>query len=191
MYTPLLKRLLDVVFAAIALIVSCPALLLLTVVVLVVQGRPVLFTHQRVGLHGRPFPLYKFRTMVRDAEKIGPWYTDAGDPRVTPLGRWLRKYSFDEIPQLLNVLLGHMSLVGPRPDTKIQTEALGPLERAKRCSVKPGLTGLAQVSGRSNITAQVRLARDLEYVDIMSLTTDIRIMLRTVGMVLRPGSSSW
>jgi len=155
---------------------------------------PVLFRQERGGLHGRRFWMDKFRTMIAGADKLktqlaeknemsGPVFKVAGDPRVTPVGRWLRRSSLDELPQLLNVLKGEMSLVGPRPLPLSESAAIkGPLRR--RFSMKPGMTGLWQASGRSNLDFHDWMRLDLEYVDNWSLRLDLQILLRTIVAVL-------
>jgi lipopolysaccharide/colanic/teichoic acid biosynthesis glycosyltransferase len=157
---------------------------------------PVLFRQQRSGLNGRPFTIFKFRTMVTDAEQrkhelqamnemTGPVFKMTSDPRVTPIGKFLRKFSIDEFPQLLNVLRGEMSLVGPRPLPVDEVKRFHDLAHRRRLSVKPGLTCLWQISGRNNVSDfndWVRL--DLEYIDNWSIWLDLRILFRTVPVVL-------
>lgn len=175
-----MKRLFDVVVALLALVLSSPLLLGAAVAVLLESGRPVLFRQQRVGLGGRPFEMLKFRSMVRDAAACGPYFTAGDDPRITRVGRFLRRTSIDELPQLLNVLRGDMSLVGPRPDLPVQARDYRPEDWALRCSVRPGLTGLAQATLRSQATPQQRLAADLAYVRRPTLAADLRILLLTL-----------
>jgi len=170
-----LKRALDVTLAALGLVASAPVLALASVAIRLVMGRPVLFRQRRPGLHGRPFFLYKLRTMH---ESAGP---DA--LRLTPLGRWLRRSSVDELPQLWNVLVGDMSLVGPRP-LLMQYLPRYSAEQARRHEVKPGITGLAQVSGRNALSWEEKFALDVRYVDEWSLGLDARILLRTLGNVV-------
>jgi exopolysaccharide biosynthesis polyprenyl glycosylphosphotransferase len=157
---------------------------------------PVLFRQQRSGLNGQPFTMLKFRSMISDAEQLrhelealnemsGPVFKVTNDPRITPLGRLLRRYSIDELPQLFNVLRGEMSLVGPRPLPVDEVKRFDDLAHRRRLSVKPGLTCLWQISGRNNtcdFKEWVRL--DLEYIDNWSLWLDLRILLRTVPAVL-------
>ena len=157
---------------------------------------PVLFRQQRAGLNGRPFTIYKFRTMVTDAEQrkhelaamnemSGPVFKMTRDPRITPVGRFLRKFSLDEFPQLFNVLRGEMSLVGPRPLPVDEVKQFNDLAHRRRLSVKPGLTCLWQISGRNNVKDfkdWVRL--DLEYIDNWSLWLDFKILWWTVPIVL-------
>jgi lipopolysaccharide/colanic/teichoic acid biosynthesis glycosyltransferase len=170
------KRLLDVAVAAAALVALSPVLAVVAVVVRVSLGSPVLFRQQRPGLNGEPFELMKFRTM-RDG-------TGSDEERLTAVGRWLRATSLDELPELVNIVRGDMSLVGPRP---LLTEYL-PLyspTQARRHEVRPGLTGLAQVSGRNLVRWEERFALDVDYVDRRSLALDLRILWRTVASVIR------
>jgi sugar transferase EpsL len=146
------------------------------------MGRPVLFRHVRPGLHGKPFVMYKFRTMrdLRDAEgKLLP-----DEARLTPFGRWLRTTSLDELPELVNVLRGEMSLVGPRPLLMEYLDRYTP-EQARRHEVKPGITGWAQIHGRNNLSWDERFKLDVWYVDNWSLWLDVKILWRTLWMVLR------
>jgi len=185
------KRLIDLVASAIGLVLRAPVLLWGAWLVWRHDGRPVLFAHPRTGQGGREFPLFKFRSMVRNAADIGPSHTDAGDPRITPIGVWLRRTSLDELPQLFNVLRGDMSLVGPRPDTPGQTAALPPEVAARRGTVRPGITGLAQVSGRSGLTSEHRLSLDLAYVSQVTFAQDLGILVRTVWQVVTRRDAAW
>lgn len=190
-YRNVFKPVLDSLLAATALLVLVPVMLLVAVAIWGLDGWPVLFVQQRTGLRGREFPLLKFRSMIRDASRVGPEFTAAGDSRITPLGRFLRRSSLDELPQLFNVLIGQMSLVGPRPDTVALTKTLPPAIAARRWSVRPGITGWAQVNGRSSVTPEVRIRYDLEYVDRLSLMLDLRVLVRTVRQVLSRTDGSW
>lgn len=174
-----MKRAMDLALTLPALLLLSPLLLAVALAVAIQSGRPVLFTQMRVGRGGRAFTLYKFRSMVRDAERLGPCSTAAGDPRITRIGRFLRRTSLDELPQLLNVLRGDMSLVGPRPDVPAQRTLYAPRDWALRCSVRPGITGLAQAQLRSEATPAQRLALDLAYVREHNLAMDLRILVRT------------
>jgi exopolysaccharide biosynthesis polyprenyl glycosylphosphotransferase len=192
----LAKKVIDLAGAAALLLAFSPAMLVAAVAIRLSSPGPVLFRQQRCGLNGRPFTMLKFRSMVTDAEQrrheleqlnemSGPVFKVTADPRVTPVGRLLRKYSVDEFPQLLNVLRGEMSLVGPRPLPVNEVARFDDLAHRRRLSVKPGITCLWQVSGRSDLRdfrEWVRL--DLEYIDNWSLWLDIRILLRTVPVVL-------
>ncbi|HET6897208.1 MAG TPA: sugar transferase, partial [Vicinamibacteria bacterium] len=180
--------------AALALVVLAPVLLVLATLVKLTSRGPVLFTQERGGLNGRPFRMLKFRTMRVGAERErdqllalnqmdGPVFKIDNDPRVTRFGRFLRRSSLDELPQLFNVLLGHMSLVGPRPLPVGETQGLyGPFRR--RLSVRPGLTCLWQIRGRNDLSFQEWMALDLQYVDGWSLGLDLAILLRTVPALL-------
>jgi lipopolysaccharide/colanic/teichoic acid biosynthesis glycosyltransferase len=175
------KRVADIVVAALALVLLAPVLAVIALAVRVVLGPPVLFRQVRPGLGGRPFVLRKFRTL-RPPARPGAELTDDSPERETRLGRCLRASGVDELPELVNVLRGDMSLVGPRP---LLTEYL-PLysaEQARRHDVRPGITGLAQVSGATDWAE--RLALDVRYVRERSLALDLRILVRTVGAVLR------
>jgi sugar transferase EpsL len=177
-----LKRVFDVVVSATALVVLAPVMGLIALAVWRTMGRPVLFRHVRPGLHGKPFVMYKFRTMrdLRDAEgKLLP-----DEARLTPFGRWLRSTSLDELPELLNVLRGEMSLVGPRPLLMEYLDRYTP-EQARRHEVKPGITGWAQIHGRNNLSWDERFKLDVWYVDNWSLWLDVKILWRTLWMVLR------
>ena len=177
-----LKRVFDIVVSAVALTVLAPVMGLIALAVWRTMGHPVLFRQARPGLHGKPFVMYKFRTMrdLRDAE--GNLLPD--EARLTPFGRWLRATSLDELPELVNVLRGEMSLVGPRPLLMEYLERYTP-EQARRHEVKPGITGWAQIHGRNNLSWEERLRLDVWYVDHWSLWLDLKILWRTLWMVLR------
>lgn len=181
------KRLLDILVAATALVVGAPLLLLIALLVLATMGRPILFRQQRPGLHGRPFQLLKFRTMLSDA-KLG---TDVASDarRLTRTGRFLRATSLDELPELWNVLRGDMSLVGPRP---LLMQYLGRYtpEQARRHEVRPGLTGWAQVNGRNALSWEDKFALDTWYVDNRSFWLDVKIILMTAASLFRPSGIS-
>ena len=174
------KRILDVVLASILLLLSLPVQAVVAVLIRIRFGPPVLFRQQRPGLDGEPFKLTKFRTM-RVARTDGVPESDAA--RLTPFGRRLRSLSLDELPTLLNVIRGDMSLVGPRPLMMAYLERYSP-EQARRHEVRPGMTGLAQVSGRNALTWEEKFVLDVEYVDTRSLRLDLAILIRTVGAVL-------
>jgi sugar transferase EpsL len=177
-----LKRVFDIVVSAVALTVLAPVMGLIALAVWRTMGRPVLFRQARPGLHGKPFVMYKFRTMrdLRDAE--GNLLPD--EARLTPFGRWLRTTSLDELPELVNVLRGEMSLVGPRPLLMEYLDRYTP-EQARRHEVKPGITGWAQIHGRNNLSWDERFKLDVWYVDNWSLWLDVKILWRTLWMVLR------
>jgi exopolysaccharide biosynthesis polyprenyl glycosylphosphotransferase len=190
------KRLLDFGLSLAALIVLAPLLLLTALVIKLTSPGPVLFVQERVGFNKRRFSIYKFRTMVANAETMirelerlnevsGPVFKIQHDPRITPIGRLLRKTSIDELPQLLNVLRGDMSVVGPRPLPVRDYEGFNEDWHRRRFSVRPGLTCLWQIAGRSSIPFQQWMELDLQYIDTWSLWLDLRIMLRTIPAVIR------
>jgi len=192
----LAKQLIDFVGAMILLSVFSLPILIAAIAIKLTSPGPIFFRQQRSGLNGKPFTMFKFRTMVTNAEQLkqelavlnemsGPVFKITNDPRVTRIGHWLRKFSIDEFPQLLNVLRGEMSLVGPRPLPIDEVARFDDLAHRRRLSVKPGLTCLWQVSGRNNVSDfkdWVRL--DLEYIDNWSLWLDFKILWRTIPVVL-------
>lgn len=184
-----MKRIMDVMLAGLALVLLSPLMLLVALAIAAESGRPVLFRQQRMGLGSRPFRIYKFRSMVRDAQAIGPYHTGAGDARITRVGRFIRRTSLDELPQLFNVLKGEMSLVGPRPDLPVQQSLYAPADWELRCSVRPGITGLAQALLRSQATPQQRLELDLRYVRERSLWLDLRILAWTLRRLAGGGAN--
>jgi exopolysaccharide biosynthesis polyprenyl glycosylphosphotransferase len=197
----LAKRLIDVVLAATALVLLAPVFVITAIAITLDSKGPVLFVQPRVGRHKRTFRLMKFRTMCADAElrqaslevlneARGPVFKIANDPRVTRVGRWLRRTSIDELPQLWNVLRGDMSLVGPRPLPLRDVRRFHQAVQRKRFSVKPGLTCLWQISGRSTLTFDEWLRLDLWYIDNWSLTLDLKLILRTVPAVIRGTGAS-
>jgi exopolysaccharide biosynthesis polyprenyl glycosylphosphotransferase len=188
-----IKRVLDFAVAALSLILSFPLMLLTAVAIKFTSPGPVFYRQVRCGLHGRRFELVKFRTMINGAEDRlweirhlnemdGPVFKMRNDPRVTPLGRFLRKFSVDELPQLWNVIKGEMSLVGPRAPLLEEVQAYA-IPQRRRLSVKPGITCLWQISGRSDVNFDQWMEMDLQYIDNWSLWLDLRIMLRTIPAV--------
>ena len=184
-----MKRAMDILLSLAALLLLSPLLLGTALAVALESGRPVLFRQIRLGLQGREFGMYKFRSMVKNAAAIGPYFTTGDDPRITRVGRFIRRTSLDELPQLLNVLAGDMSLVGPRPDVPAQRSLYTDADWAQRCSVRPGITGLAQVVLRSNGTEAERLALDLRYTREAGVLNDLVILLRTVGRLTGKGAN--
>ena len=191
------KQVLDFVAAGLALSIVGPIFMLpAAIIIRITSPGPVLFKQQRAGLNGRPFNMYKFRSMVNNAEQLkqelaqlnemsGPVFKVTNDPRITPFGRFIRKWSIDELPQLWNVVKGDMSLVGPRPLPVDEVARFDDLAHRRRLSVKPGLTCLWQVSGRNDVKDfkdWVRL--DLEYIDNWTIWLDLKILARTVPVVL-------
>ena len=190
-----IKRLIDIVVASIFLILLAPLLVAVALIIKLDSRGPVIFVQERVGFNKRRFRMFKFRTMMSDAEarmneiehlneKSGPIFKIKNDPRITRVGRWLRRTSIDELPQLVNVLFGDMSVVGPRPLSVRDAIRMEVAWQKRRFSVKPGLTCLWQVSGRSNLSFEQWMQLDLEYIDKWSLVLDGLILLRTVPAVL-------
>jgi len=176
------KRLIDVAAALVVLAVGAPVMAATAVMVCVDVGRPLLFRQNRAGLHGRIFQLVKFRTMTDAKDRDGRLLSDA--ERLTRIGRFLRASSLDELPQLINVLRGDMSLVGPRP-LLVEYLPRYSAEQARRHDVKPGITGLAQVAGRNALSWPQKLALDVFYVDHQSLKLDLEILAKTVAAVIK------
>ena len=187
------KRLVDTSVALVALVLTAPLWLLIWAVIRVTSRGPALYRQERCGMHGRRFVLLKFRTMVENAESLrhevahlnvmdGPVFKAPGDPRVTPIGRFLRRSSLDELPQLLNVLKGEMSLVGPRPPIPQEVEHYEPWQR-RRLAMKPGITCLWQISGRSDLDFATWMELDLAYIDHWSLWLDLKILVLTMPAV--------
>ena len=194
-----MKRSFDIAFASLALVLTSPVLLAVAIAIKLDDGGPVLFRQQRVGRGGQPFVIHKFRTMCVDAEsKIAALIEQAGgsallfkmedDPRITRVGKVLRKFSLDELPQFWTVLTGGMSIVGPRPQVDREVAEYTPTAH-RRLLIKPGITGLWQVSGRSELSIEDSIRLDLRYVENWSLTGDIAIILRTIKVVLFPSGA--
>lgn len=188
------KRLLDFVVALVLLVLVSPLWLFVVLWIRLGSSGPAIFKQTRVGLGGKPYTIYKFRTMVQNAEALmmeklekvkdleNFVFQEKDDPRITRSGRFLRKTSLDELPQLLNILIGNMSLVGPRPEVPELVKLYTP-EQRRRLDVLPGVTGLAQVNGRSELTLGETMAYDLEYVRIWSIWLDLKILWKTVFVV--------
>ncbi len=192
----MVKRVVDVVVSSVMLFLLSPLLLTAAVLIKLTSKGPVLFAQQRVGLNRRRFPIYKFRTMVTNAEQLlptleelneaaGPVFKIKNDPRITPLGKLLRRSSIDELPQLFNVLIGDMSLVGPRPLPIRDYEGFNEDWQRRRFSVRPGITCLWQVNGRSNISFDHWMRLDLQYLDEWSLWLDAKILAQTIPAVMK------
>lgn len=193
LYYPFFKRTADIFCSLVCL---CILIILFPFIAIAIKSDskgPIFFTQIRIGKWGQPFKIYKLRTMVVDAEdkvdsstfldKDNPFVQKEFDDRVTKVGAFLRKYSIDELPQLFCVLRGTMSFIGPRPFIPEEVQALSK-EQLYRLMVKPGLTGLAQISGRNNLTLQERIDKDLEYIDNMSAWLDIKILFKTIVAVI-------
>ncbi|KPK41975.1 MAG: hypothetical protein AMJ65_08410 [Phycisphaerae bacterium SG8_4] len=177
-----LKRGLDILVAASFLIVLCPFLVAIGLIIRLSSKGPAVFKQERAGRNGKPFVFYKFRTMRADVDPFGPSPKLGDDPRLTKIGRFLREYSLDELPQLYNIIRGDMSVVGPRPLYLSQIQEWSERQK-KRLWVRPGLTGLAQISGRGRITREEKLELDVRYVETASLSGDLRIVLVTIMQV--------
>lgn len=177
-----MKRLLDLISSILLLILLSPIILFTAVFVKVKLGAPVLFKQKRPGLYGKPFYLYKFRTMTDGRDRNGNLLSDK--LRLTPAGQFLRKYSLDELPQLINVLKGELSLVGPRP-LLMEYLPLYTKEQAKRHLVKPGITGLSQISGRNTLSWEEKFKLDVWYVQNQTFLLDLKILWRTVYKVIQ------
>ncbi len=193
--TQAMKRAMDIFVSGLVLVLTSPLLLLSAIAILIDSGRPVFFRQKRAGKDGVPFTMMKFRTMVADAEdRLGelidlskldePAFKIPDDPRVTRVGKFLRRTSIDELPQLINVLRGEMSLVGPRPEEEAIVALYDERQRG-RLAIKPGLTGPMQVYGRSDLTFEERLAMERDYLDNLSLLTDLQILMRTPRAIVR------
>lgn len=177
-----IKRIVDVFLASVALLLLCPLLLIVSGLIYLAMGPPILFRQIRPGLHGKPFAILKFRTMNQACDAGGDLLSDA--ERLTQVGRFLRSTSLDELPELINVLRGEMSLVGPRPLLMQYLDRYTP-EQMRRHEVKPGITGWAQVNGRNALTWEQKFAYDVWYVDHVSLGLDMSIVLMTIWKIIR------
>jgi len=178
----MVKRLFDIIMSLFLLIILAPVFLFLALAIRLKLGPPVLFTQKRPGYKGKPFYFYKFRTMTDQVDCEGRLFDD--EQRLTDLGQWLRKYSLDELPQLINVIKGELSFVGPRPLLMAYLERYTP-EQARRHDVKPGITGWAQVNGRNALTWEEKFALDIWYVDNQSVFLDFKILWITLIKVLK------
>lgn len=189
-----LKRALDLIGATVGLIVTAPLILVIAILIRLTSPGPILFSQERAGQYGKPFRIFKFRSMVANAEDLlddlvnfdqlaEPHFKIQHDPRVTRIGAWLRRTSLDELPQLFNVLVGNMSLVGPRPEIMRLASQYSPLQR-QRLLVKPGLTGAMQISGRGDLSFDEWMKLELDYIENYSIWRDVVILLKTVPAVL-------
>lgn len=187
------KRLLDIICSLLGLIILCPVLLIVAILIKLESRGAVIFSQKRVGLNGNEFKMYKFRSMVQNAEELkeklakqnemsGPMFKIKDDPRVTKVGKFIRKTSIDELPQLINVLKGEMSLVGPRPSLPKEVSKFEPW-MLKRLQVKPGLTCYWQVLGRNNVDFEDWMKLDLQYVNDRSFWLDLKLILKTVTVL--------
>jgi len=178
----LLKRIFDLLISLLAILLLLPVFTVIIVAIRVSSKGRAVFKQERAGKDGKPFTFYKFRTMRVDVDPLGPSPKSGDDPRLTRIGKFLREYSLDELPQLFNVLKGDMSTVGPRPLYVSQMAEWNERQK-KRLLVKPGITGLAQISGRGELTREEKLELDVKYVKTASFFTDIKIILLTIAQV--------
>ncbi|MBM7610256.1 lipopolysaccharide/colanic/teichoic acid biosynthesis glycosyltransferase [Lysinibacillus composti] len=183
-YRRFVKRAMDFFFSVILIVVISPILFLVAIAIKLDSKGPIFFRQERIGQNAKVFKVYKFRTMISGADKIGSGiFTDSTDPRITRVGKFLRKASIDELPQILNVIKGEMSFIGPRP------VPIGHLQKynvgdEKRIMLKPGITGWAQVNGRNKLTWPEKIEKDIWYANNLSLILDIRIVLKTIKSIL-------
>lgn len=180
-----MKRVFDFIISLFALIILSPLFLLISLTILIGDGKPVLFRQKRVGKNNELFTIYKFRTMKRGTENVASGKLENANAKITKFGRILRATSIDELPQLFNILNGTMSLVGPRPLIPEETEIRELREKYNVYTIRPGITGWAQVNGRDNISLEQKALLDKEYVEKQSLGFDIKILIMTVLKVLR------
>lgn len=183
-----MKRFADLLFATILILLLSPIFLLLSIFILIDSKGGVFFLQDRIGLNRKKFRIIKFRTMVKNAESTGTGiFTNKNDDRITNFGNFLRKYSLDELPQIFNVFKGEMSIVGPRPPVLFHPYKIDqyPEEYIKRFNFKPGITGLAQISGRTNITWEERFVFDLIYINNYSILLDVKILFTTVKNIFK------
>lgn len=180
-----MKYFLDRIIALAGIVITLPILIITAIIIRLESQGPAIFKQERVGKDGVIFKVYKFRSMVQNAQYIGAglYFDGEDDPRITKSGKFIRKTSIDELPQLFNVLKGEMSLVGPRPLLKITTDEMTD-RQMNRLLMKPGITGLAQINGRNEISIGERIEKDLEYIENYSLILDIKIIIQTIGVVL-------
>lgn len=190
------KRIIDIIISSIGLIICLPIFVIIAILIKIDSKGPVFFKHKRIGKYGRKLEIYKFRTMIDNAEEAMKYFTEEqkkefkenfkleNDPRVTRVGKILRKTSLDELPQIINILKGEMSIIGPRPIVKNELEKYGK-NKERFLSVAPGLTGYWAANGRSDVSYEERMALELYYVDNRSLLLDLKIFVKTIGSVLR------
>jgi undecaprenyl-phosphate galactose phosphotransferase len=193
------KRIFDIIFSILALTIALPCMILIAIVIKMTAGGKVFFSHERIGRGGKRFQCYKFRTMFPDSEerlktllKINPQLREewerkhklANDPRITPIGRFLRKTSLDELPQFFNVLKGDMSVVGPRPVVQNELDKHFGVKAGKIFSIRPGITGPWQVSGRSDTSYKTRVMLDEKYVDSRSMMVDLKLIVKTIPSMI-------
>lgn len=183
MYSKYIKNIFDFSFSLFSLLILSPVLIIIMIMIKALDPGPVFFKQERVGLNEKIFLIYKFRTMVVNADKLGPLLTQDKDPRITPLGRFLRRTSLDERPQLINILKGEMSLIGPRPEVPSIVKTYND-EHRKVFQVKPGLTGWAQIHGRDSLSIEEKAVFDLYYVENNTIFLDLKIFFLTFPVLL-------
>jgi len=180
----LFRRIFDLLISLPVVLILLPVFVIIVIAVKLTSNGPAIFRQERAGKNGKPFVFYKFRTMKVGVELFGPSPKSGDDPRLTKVGKFLREYSLDELPQLFNILKGEMSIVGPRPLYLSQMAEWSERQK-KRLLVKPGLTGLAQISGRGELTREEKLELDVKYVEEAGFWTDIKVVLKTIALVFR------
>ena len=177
------KRILDIVLSILITVILSPLFLLVAILIKLTSKGPVFFRHTRVGKAEVSFQMWKFRTMTHGVDQLGPGLTEDGDSRSTGVGKLLRRFSLDELPQLLNVILGEMSLVGPRPEIPEIVQTYSPRQK-KALSIRPGITGLSQINGRDDLPIAVKLNFEVEYVRSVSMGLDFKILLKTIPAII-------
>lgn len=192
----IVKRIIDIIIGSIGLIICLPIFIIIGIIIKLDSKGPVFFKHKRIGKHGNKLEIYKFRTMIDNAEEAMKYFTEEqkkefkenfkleNDPRVTRVGKILRKTSLDELPQIINILKGEMSIIGPRPIVETELEKYGK-DKEKFLSVAPGLTGNWAANGRSDVSYEERIALELDYIENRSLMLDLKIFFKTIGSVLK------
>lgn len=178
-----LKRFTDILISLLILIISLPLILISMIAIKLDSKGPVFFIHERTGLGGKPFRMIKFRGMIDNALAYGPVLTQENDPRITRVGKILRRTSFDEVPQFINVLLGDMSIIGPRPEMVSITETYNEFQK-QVFKFKPGITGISQVNGRQKLTPEIRTKMEIEYYEKENLWSDVKILFKTISVVI-------
>ncbi|QDU09753.1 sugar transferase [Gimesia aquarii] len=179
-----LKRPLDFLLSALALLVLSPVFLVIALIIKKTSPGPVFYKQERLGVNEKPFVILKFRSMRSDSEETGPKFTKKNDLRITKIGKLIRKTSLDELPQLINIVRGEMSLIGPRPYVGFELADVSKVDRQIRASVRPGISGLSQVSGRSQLSQETTISYDLMYAENCSLKLDLSILFKTIQRVL-------
>ncbi|TDI76010.1 MAG: sugar transferase [Bacteroidetes bacterium] len=177
------KRIVDIVLSILITLILSPLFFLVAILVKLTSKGPVFFRHARVGKNEVPFQMWKFRTMTHESDQIGPGLTEPGDSRISGVGKLLRRLSLDELPQLFNVMLGEMSLVGPRPEIPEIVQTYSPQQK-KALSIRPGITGLSQISGRDDLPIDIKLNLEVEYVETVSMGLDFKILLKTIPTII-------